>query len=66
MEGVEIDVNKTEYLCICQSLSDFQVSDNVVIKACAKYKYSGIIISKEGSGDEYVRHRLNQRSTIQK
>lgn len=55
--GLDVNFEKTEYMCIGGAQQDLVIADGTLIKNCQKYKYLGVEISQEGTLDSAIRER---------
>ncbi|XP_030751615.1 uncharacterized protein LOC115879109 [Sitophilus oryzae] len=46
--GLELNIKKTEYVCIGRQQQNLRIVTGQVIRHCSSYKYLGIKISKDG------------------
>lgn len=58
--GLEVNLDKTEYMCIGGEHRDLIIENGQRIKQCKEYKYLGIKISQNGTLDEAIRERNMQ------
>lgn len=58
--GLEINLNKTEYMCIGGQQQNLHLENGQHIKQCEKYKYLGITLTNNGSLDDAIRERNTQ------
>lgn len=65
--GLEINIEKTEYMCIGGEQHNLILRNGQLIKCCKKYKYLEMEITNEGTSDEgaAIKERnLQGRKTI--
>ena len=55
--GLEINTNKTEYMCIGGEQQDLILEEGKKIKCCTKYKYLGMQITNDGLLDTAIKER---------
>jgi len=55
--GLEVNIDKTEYMCIGGQQQDLRLATGHTIKHCSEYKYLGVKISKAGTLDEAIAER---------
>jgi len=58
--GLEVNLEKTEYMCIGGEQRDLQLNNGLVIKRCTEYKYLGMKLSHNGTLDEAIKDRNTQ------
>ncbi|XP_030757829.1 uncharacterized protein LOC115883613 [Sitophilus oryzae] len=58
--GLELNIKKTEYMCISGHQQDLRLATGQVIRHCNSYKYLGIKIFKDGTLDEAILERNMQ------
>lgn len=58
--GLEINIKKTEYMCIGGTQQDLTLGNGEIIKHCDAYKYLGMTITQEGNVDRAIEERNNQ------
>lgn len=57
--GLQVNVKKTEYMCVGGEQRNLLLEQQEQIKHTRKYKYLGVHITCEGSMDEEIRYRNN-------
>lgn len=58
--GLEVNVAKTEYMCVGGPQQSMILEDGQVIEGCEGYKYLGTKISSSGTLEEAIKERNNQ------
>lgn len=58
--GLNMNLNKTKYLCIGNETTDLELENNEQIKTCDSYKYLGVRIDKDGRDEREIRERIGQ------
>ena len=56
--GLDMNLNKTKYLCIGQTYSYLKLDKESEIEFCQKYKYLGVIFDTSGTDDKEIRSRV--------
>lgn len=55
--GLEVNINKNEYLCVREQQKDLVMEDRTTIKHCHEYKYLSSNSSNEGALDKAIKER---------
>lgn len=55
--GLEVNLEKTEYMCIGGEQKDLVLNNGQKIKQCSEYKYLGMKLSQNGSLDQAIKER---------
>jgi hypothetical protein len=55
--GLDMNLNKTKYLCIGETHSNLKLDKNSENESCQEYKYLGVIFDISGTGDKEIRSR---------
>lgn len=55
--GLEVNMSKTEYMCIGGTQQDMTLEDGRTLKSCSKYKYLGLSMTNDGTLDEAIKER---------
>jgi hypothetical protein len=55
-----MNLNKTKYLCIGETHSNFKLGNKSKIESCQEYKYIGVIFYTSGTDDKEIRSRVIQ------
>ena len=55
--GLDININKIEYMCVGGEQRHLILESRQEIKCCAKYKYLGVEITNEGMLDTAIKER---------
>ena len=58
--GLDMNLNKTKYLCIGQTNSNLKLDKDSEIESCQEYKYLGVIFYNSGTDDKDIRSRVIQ------
>ncbi|XP_044766857.1 uncharacterized protein LOC123322865 [Coccinella septempunctata] len=58
--GLEVNVAKTEYMCVGGPQQNMILEDGQVIEGCKGYKYLGTQLSSSGTLEEAIKERNNQ------
>jgi hypothetical protein len=58
--GLDINLNKTKYLCIGGTNKNLKLGKDNEIEFCQEYKYLGIIFDTSGIDDKGIRFRVTQ------
>jgi len=58
--GLDMNLNKTKYLCIGETHSNLKLDKNSEIESCQEYKYLGVIFDTSGTDDKEIRSRVIQ------
>lgn len=61
--GLQVNMNKTEYLCVGTSGTDLDIQGRT-IKNTDKYKYLGSLITHDGKDDQDIEYRIRQGKTV--
>jgi len=56
--GLDMNLNKTKYLCIGESHSNLKLDKDSEIQFCQEYKYLGVIFDTSGTDDKEIRPRV--------
>ena len=59
--GLEVNIGKTEKMCIEGDNQNIVLEDEREIKCCSDYKYIGLRITNDGTLDEAIKKRNTQR-----
>jgi hypothetical protein len=57
---MNLNLNKTKYLCIGETHSNLKLDKDSEIKSCQEYKYLGVIFDTSGRDDKEIRSRVIQ------
>jgi hypothetical protein len=52
--GLDMNLNKTKYLCIGQTHSNLKLDKDSKIESCQEYKYLGVIFDTSGIDDKEI------------
>lgn len=55
--GLEVNIDKTEYMCIGEEQKDLALLNGQRIKVCKEYKYLGLKITNNELLDEVIRKK---------
>jgi hypothetical protein len=55
---LELNLDKTHYMCIGQQQSDLLLEGGELIKQCTEYKYLGMKINREGKHDSKINETI--------
>jgi len=58
--GLDMNLNKTKYLCIGETYSNLKLDKDSEIEFCEEYKYLGVIFDTSGKDDKEIRSRVIQ------
>lgn len=58
--GLEVNISKTEYMCIGGTQQNLLLEDGQIIRSCENYKYLGMHISNSGTLDYAIKERNTQ------
>jgi len=58
--GLDMNLNKTKYLCIGETHSNLKLDKDSEIEFCQEYKYVGVIFDTSGTGNKEIRSRVIQ------
>jgi len=58
--GLDMNLNKTKYLCIGQTHSNLKLDKSSEIESCQEYKYLGVIFDTSGTDDKEISSRIIQ------
>ena len=58
--GLDMNLNKTKYLCIGQTHSNLKLDKDSEIESCQEYKYLGVIFDTSGTDDKEIGSRVIQ------
>jgi len=58
--ALDMNLNKTIYLCIGETHRNLNLDKNSKIESCQKYKYLGVILVTSGTDDKEIRSRVIQ------
>jgi len=58
--GLDMNLNKTKYLCIGETHSNLKLDKDSEIEFCQEYKYLGVIFDTSGTDDKEIRSRVIQ------
>jgi len=58
--GLDMNLNKTKYLCIGETDSNLKLYKDSEIEFCQKYKYLGVIFDTSGTDNKEIRSRVIQ------
>jgi len=58
--GLDMNLNKTKYLCIGETHSNLKLDKESEIEFCEEYKYLGVISYTSGTDDKEIRSRVIQ------
>ena len=53
--GLDMNLNKTKYLCIGETHSNLKLDKDSEIESCQEYKYLGVIFDTSEAGDNAIR-----------
>jgi len=56
--GLDMNLNKTKYLCIEETHSNLKLDKNSEIAFCQEYKYLGVIFDTSETDDKEIRSRV--------
>jgi len=56
--SLDMDLNKTEYVCIGETHSNLKLDKDNEIEFCQEYKYLGFIFDTSGTDDKEIRSRV--------
>ena len=62
--GLDMNLNKTKYLCIGQTHSNLKLGKDSVTESCQEYKCLGVIFDTSGTEDKEIRSRVKADSHI--
>ena len=57
---LDMNLNKTKYLCIEERDSNLKLDKDSEIESCQDYKYLGVIFDSSGTDDKEIRSRVIQ------
>jgi len=57
--GLDMNLNKTKYLCIGQTHSNFKLDKDSEIESCQEYKYLGVVFDNSGTDDKDYKIKSN-------
>jgi hypothetical protein len=60
--GLDMNLNKTKYLCIGKTRRNLKLDKKSEIASCQEYKYLGVIFDTSGTDDKEIRLRVIQES----
>jgi hypothetical protein len=58
--SLDMNLNKTKYLCIGEKHSNLKLDKDSEIEFCQEYKYLGVIFDTSGTDDKEIRSRVIQ------
>ena len=58
--GLDMNSNKTKYLCIGETHSNLKLDKDSEIEFCQEYEYLGVIFDTNGTDDKEIRSRVIQ------
>ena len=58
--GLDMNLNKTNYLCFGETHSNLKLHKDNEIEFCQEYKYLGVIFDTSGTDDKEIRSRVIQ------
>jgi len=58
--GLDMNLNKTKYLCIGETHNNLKLDKDREIQFCQEYKYLGVIFDTSGTDDKEIRSRVIQ------
>jgi hypothetical protein len=58
--GLDMNLNKTKYLCSGGTHNNFKLGQDNEIEFCQEYKYLGVIFDTSGTDDKEIRLRVIQ------
>ena len=58
--GLDMNLNKTKYLCIGETYRNLKLDKDKEIEFCQEYKYLGVIFDTSGRDDKEIRSRVIQ------
>jgi hypothetical protein len=58
--GLEVNIDKTRYMCIGGAQQDLTLKTGQIIRRCEEYKYLGINIKRDGTIDKTIKERCTQ------
>jgi len=58
--GLDMNFNKTRYLCVGGTHNNLKLDKNNEIEFCQEYKYLGVIFDTSGTDDKEIRSRVIQ------
>ena len=58
--SLDMNLNKTKYLCIGETHRNFKLDKDSEIESCQEYKYLGVILYTSGTDDKEIRSRVIQ------
>ena len=56
--GLSINLEKTKYLCVGGTETNFQLENNEEIENCQAYKYLGVQIKQDGRDTDEIKERV--------
>ena len=62
--GLEVNLKKSEYMCVGGTTSDLLLNNGKTLKACEQYKYLGSDIEKDGQCDGMISSRIVEAKKI--
>ena len=58
--GLDMNRNKTKYLCIGETEKNLKLDEDNEIEFCKEYKYLGVTFGTSGTDDKEIRSRVIQ------
>jgi len=62
--GLDMNLNRTKYLCIGETNSNLKLDKDSEIEFCQEYKYLGVIFYTSGTDDKEIRSRVIQQGNV--
>ena len=62
--GLDMNLNKTKYLCIGETDSNLKLDEDSEIQFCQEYKYLGVIFDTSGTDDKEIKSRVIKQENV--
>jgi len=62
--GLDMNLNKTKYLCIGETHNNLKIDKDSEIEFCQEYKYLGVIFDTSGTDDKEIRSRVIKQGNV--